>query len=115
MTAVNRGPTQNMTKGPLFLRYATVFITRTRKPQPRGILYILSIIKARVGVFYTSLFCLLFVGRLNSKHFRHLTQINNAHISSTIYGEPQQRKLSFSDRFSHAGLCWISSYSPIYG
>jgi hypothetical protein len=55
------------------------------------------------------------VGRLNSKHFRHLTQINNAHISSTIYGEPQQRKLPFSDRFSHAGLCWISSYSPIYG
>jgi hypothetical protein len=44
MTAVNRGPTPNMTKGPLFLRYATVFITRTRKPQPRGILYILSII-----------------------------------------------------------------------
>ena len=44
MTAVNRGPTSNMTKGPLFLRYATVFITRTRKPQPRGILYILSII-----------------------------------------------------------------------
>ena len=28
----------------------------------------------------TGVFCLLFVGRLNSKNFQHLTQINNAHI-----------------------------------
>jgi hypothetical protein len=33
---------------------------------------------------------------------------------STIYGEPQQGKLPFSDRFSHAGISWISSRSPIY-
>jgi hypothetical protein len=37
---------------------------------------------------------------------------------STIYGEPQQRKLPFSDRFSHPGISWISyvrSRSPVYG
>jgi hypothetical protein len=37
---------------------------------------------------------------------------------STIYSEPRQRKLPFSDRFTHAEISWISyvtSRSPIYG
>jgi hypothetical protein len=37
---------------------------------------------------------------------------------STIYGDPQQRKLPFSDKFTHAGISWISyvtSRSPVYG
>ena len=54
----------------------------------------------------TGVFCLLFLGRLNSTNFQHITQINNAF--STIYGELQQRKLPFSGRFSHAGVSWFS-------
>ena len=33
----------------------------------------------------TGVFCLLFVGRLNSKKLQHLTQINNAHMLVKVF------------------------------
>ena len=33
----------------------------------------------------TGVFCLLYVGRLNSKNFQHLTQINNAHMLVKVF------------------------------
>jgi hypothetical protein len=33
----------------------------------------------------TGVFCLLDVGRLNSKNFQHLTQINNAHMLVKVF------------------------------
>jgi hypothetical protein len=33
----------------------------------------------------TGVFCLLFVGRLNSKNFQHLTQINKAHMLVKVF------------------------------
>jgi hypothetical protein len=33
----------------------------------------------------TGVFCLLFVGPLNSKNFQHLTQINNAHMLVKVF------------------------------
>jgi hypothetical protein len=33
----------------------------------------------------TGVFCLLFVGRLNSKNSQHLTQINNAHMLVKVF------------------------------
>ena len=57
--------------------------TRNFYPFPRGKPW--STRKRQTG---TGVFCLLFVGRLNSKNFQHLTQINNAHSlskCSTIY------------------------------
>jgi hypothetical protein len=77
--------------------------TRNFYPFPRGKPW--STRKRQTG---TGVFCLLFVGRLNSKH---LTQINNAHMLVKVFNnlcEPQQRKLPFSDRFTHAGIFWIS-------
>ena len=29
-------------------------------------------------------------------------------VFNNLYSEPQQRKLPFSDRFSQAGISWIS-------
>jgi hypothetical protein len=47
--------------------------TRNFYPFPRGKPWSTCKRQTGTGVFY-----LLFVGRLNSKHFQHLTQINNA-------------------------------------
>ena len=92
----------------LFTFFADVSIfTRNFYPFPRGKPW--SRRKRQTG---TGVLCLLFVGRLNSKNFQHLTQINNAYmlvkVFNRIYGEPEQRKLPFSNRFSHAGVSWIS-------
>ena len=49
--------------------------TRNFYPFPRGKPW--STRKRQTG---TGVFCLLFLGRLNSTNFQHLTQINNAHM-----------------------------------
>jgi hypothetical protein len=54
--------------------------TRNFYPFPRGKPW--STRKRQTG---TGAFCLLFVGRLNSEHFQHLTQINNAHMLVKIF------------------------------
>jgi hypothetical protein len=33
----------------------------------------------------TGVLCLLFVGRLNSRNFQHLTQVNNAHMLVKVF------------------------------
>jgi hypothetical protein len=54
--------------------------TRNFYPFPRGKPW--STRKRQTG---TGVFCLLFVGRLNSKNFQHLTQINNAHMLVKVF------------------------------
>jgi hypothetical protein len=54
--------------------------TRNFYPFPRGKPW--STRKRQTGV---GVFCLLFVGRLNSKNFQHLTQINNAHMLVKVF------------------------------
>jgi hypothetical protein len=39
--------------------------------------------------------------------FNSLTQIDNAHMLVKVFNN-SWRKLPFSDRFSHAGVSWIS-------
>jgi hypothetical protein len=56
---------------PIFADVST--FTRNFYPFPRGKPW--STRKRQTG---TGVFCLLFVGRLNSKNFQHLTQINDA-------------------------------------
>jgi hypothetical protein len=54
--------------------------TRNFYPFPRGKPW--STRKRQTG---TGVFCLLFVGRLNSKKLQHLTQINNAHMLVKVF------------------------------
>ena len=54
--------------------------TRNFYPFPRG--KPRSTRKRQTG---TGVFCLLYVGRLNSKNFQHLTQINNAHMLVKVF------------------------------
>jgi hypothetical protein len=54
--------------------------TRNFYPFPRGKPW--STRKRQTG---TGILCLLFVGRLNSKNFQHLTQINNAHMLVKVF------------------------------
>ena len=54
--------------------------TRNFYPFPRGKPW--STRKRQTG---TGVFCLLFVGRLNSKNVQHLTQINNAHMLVKVF------------------------------
>ena len=63
------------------LIFADVSIfTRNFYPFPRGKPW--STRKRQTG---TGFFCLLFVGRLNSKKRQHLTQINNAHMLVKVF------------------------------
>jgi hypothetical protein len=55
-------------------------LTRNFYPFPRGKPW--STRKRQTG---TGVFCLLFVGRLNSKKLQHLTQINNAHMLVKVF------------------------------
>jgi hypothetical protein len=54
--------------------------TRNFYPFPRGKQW--STRKRQTG---TGVFCLLFLGRLNSTNFQHLTQINNAHMLVKVF------------------------------
>jgi hypothetical protein len=54
--------------------------TRNLYPFPRGKPW--STRKRQTG---TGVFCLLFLGRLNSTNFQHLTQINNAHMLVKVF------------------------------
>jgi hypothetical protein len=54
--------------------------TRNFYPFPRGKPW-----STRKRQTSTGVLCLLFVGRLNSKNFQHLTQINNAHMLVKVF------------------------------